>query len=188
MNFNELYKKINAIDKGLNECGEPMGAIMHQSAQTPPPSHPSMSVSLNAQGMDNIESLMKLFTKVNPDMMPKGSSEPLPKMGNPALRIGAAPNLPALDDSEDDEGKPPMPPTISVDDAKEEIEDEFRANTTPEPVYKDASASVPSGNDMHKQKGMYKAAQLGDNPRATEDLLNKVRESLAAELEQFKNS
>lgn len=187
MNFNELYKKINAIDKGLNECGEPMGAMM-QSAQTPPPSHPSMSVSLNAQGMDNIESLMKLFTKVNPDMMPKGQDTPLPKMTSPALRIGAAPNLPALDDSEDDEGKPPRPPMVSVDDAKEEIEDEFRANTTPEPVYKDASASVPNGNDMHKQKSMYRAAQLGDNPRATEDLLNKVRESLAAELEQYKNS
>jgi hypothetical protein len=28
-----------------------------------------MSVNLNAQGMDDIESLMKLMTKVNPDMI-----------------------------------------------------------------------------------------------------------------------
>ncbi len=35
----------------------------------PPPAHPSLSINLNAQGMDNIESIMKLMTKVNPDMI-----------------------------------------------------------------------------------------------------------------------
>ena len=63
------------LDRPATEaCGDsPMPMSMPMSMppmpdkpDTPPP---SMSLNLNAQGMDNIEELMKLMTKVNPDMI-----------------------------------------------------------------------------------------------------------------------
>ena len=60
----------------LEACGDPMG--MPPAPSTPPPTPPSMSVNLNAQGMDNIESLLKLMTKVNPDMINQPSPMPMP--------------------------------------------------------------------------------------------------------------
>ena len=65
---------------------------MPEKPDTPPP---SMSLNLNAQGMDNIEELMKLMTKVNPDMinqpapMSSISIEPMdkPMGGLPPLKM-----------------------------------------------------------------------------------------------------
>jgi hypothetical protein len=67
--------------------------------QTPPPAHPSMSVNLNAQGMDNIESLMKLMTKVNPDMInqPQGGMPPMPSLTPPGPSISSIGDLGNLD-------------------------------------------------------------------------------------------
>jgi len=92
MDFNQLMAKMRELDQPaqaqvqeatpVEECGDPM---MGQSPMgmgnqmPPPPAHPSMSVNLNAQGMDNIESLMKLMTKVNPDMI----NQPAPSMVAP---------------------------------------------------------------------------------------------------------
>jgi len=64
-----------------------------------------MSLNLNAQGMDNIEELMKLMTKVNPDMinqpapMSSISIEPMdkPMGGLPPLKM-----LPDMDSDNDD--------------------------------------------------------------------------------------
>jgi hypothetical protein len=87
MDFHALLAKMKELDRApvqsapaVEACGDPMGmppAPMDNSTQPPPPAHPSMSVNLNAQGLDNIESMMKLFQKVNPDMMPKVSPSPI---------------------------------------------------------------------------------------------------------------
>jgi len=77
MDFHQLLAKLNQIDSRpvgqINDgCGDPPLAPMPPpTPTTPPPPPPSMSVNLNAQGLDNIEQMMKLFQKVNPDMMPK---------------------------------------------------------------------------------------------------------------------
>lgn len=164
MNFNNLYKRIHDIDKGIvAECGE-----MPMSSSTPTTTPPSMSVSLNAQGMENIESLLKLMTKVNPDMMPKNDM-PLPTMTDPVIKLGMS--------------KPDM-------GGDEELEDGFDAATThPNPEYKDISASIPDGNDMHKPKKGYPAAAGGDNPRAMgegENLVNSIKAQLLAQLAEHK--
>ena len=83
MNFQDLYRKIADLDKPVaeakvEECGmdmpgaSPMGMPAEKSTQPP-----SMSLNINAQGMDDIESLMKLITKVNPDM-DSGDNLPVP--------------------------------------------------------------------------------------------------------------
>ena len=80
-------------------CGDPMGVTPPMADQTPPPAHPSMSVNLNAQGMDNIESLMQLMTKVNPDMInqPQGGMPPMPSLTGPGPSISSIGDLGNLD-------------------------------------------------------------------------------------------
>jgi hypothetical protein len=96
MNFNDLMQKMRELDQPATEsqmvddCGmsPSMGpAEPPMSAAKPDTPPPSMSVNLNAQGMDNIESLMKLMTKVNPDMInqPKDGMPPLPGVGMTAM-------------------------------------------------------------------------------------------------------
>jgi hypothetical protein len=113
MDFNQLMAKMRELDApvqaapqaAVQECGDPMGmpsAMPPSMNDQPPPAHPSMSVNLNAQGMDNIESLLKLMTKVNPDMInqPTGMAPPLPG-------LTAEPNVLSI--------KPPMPSLGNLD-------------------------------------------------------------------------
>jgi hypothetical protein len=94
MNFQDLMNKMRELDApvteaSVEECGEPMGMTPPAAEHTTPP---SMSVNLNAQGMDDIAELMKLITKVNPDMeKPAGG---LPSLVPPGPSI--TPSLPPL--------------------------------------------------------------------------------------------
>jgi hypothetical protein len=109
MDFQQLLAKMVELDQPTTEttapivsteaCGDPMGMTPPMADQTPPPAHPSMSVNLNAQGMDNIESLMKLMTKVNPDMInqPQGGMPPMPSLTGPGPSISAIGDLGNLD-------------------------------------------------------------------------------------------
>lgn len=78
MDYNKLLQRLADLDQTTNEaCGD-MSPTPEANPE-PPAQPPSMSVNLNAQGMDNIESLMKLMTKVNPDMInPSMKSDPQP--------------------------------------------------------------------------------------------------------------
>lgn len=128
MNFNELLAKMQEFDKPaatapvveepLADCGMP-GPMSSPPSQpdTPPP---SMSINLNAQGLDNIEELMKLIKAVNPGMdkppmpMPSMAIEPMdgpsdmpPPMGMPPLKLGNLDSgplkmLPDMDADNDD--------------------------------------------------------------------------------------
>ena len=84
--------------------GMPMGMPpMPDKPDTPPP---TMSINLNAQGLDNIEELMKLVKSVNPDMDKPASPisaisiEPMdkPMGGLPPLKM-----LPPMDSEPHDE-------------------------------------------------------------------------------------
>jgi hypothetical protein len=86
MDFQQLLAKMVELDRPVGEeCGSPMGMPPPMDPKPPVP-EPSMSVNLNAQGMDNIESLMKLMTKVNPDMInqPTGGMPPMPGVAMPS--------------------------------------------------------------------------------------------------------
>ncbi len=102
MDFHQLLAKMQQLDQPTAEsapveaCGDPVGMPppMNTPAQ-PPVAPPSMSVNLNAQGMDNIEDLMKLIMKVNPDME-KPSIPPMPGMSMPPSITSIKPELPPL--------------------------------------------------------------------------------------------
>ncbi len=129
MNFNELLAKMQEFDKPaatapvaeepVEGCGMP-GPMSSPPSQpdTPPP---SMSINLNAQGLDNIEDLMKLIKAVNPEMdkppmppMPSIEIEPMdgptdmpPPMGMSPLKLGNLDSgplkmLPDMDADNDD--------------------------------------------------------------------------------------
>jgi hypothetical protein len=117
MNFQELLAKMQELDRPATEaCGDsPMPMSMPSMSEKPDTPPPSMSLNLNAQGMDNIEELMKLMTKVNPDMinqpapMSSISIEPMdkPMGGLPPLKM-----LPPMDSEPhgepDADNMPPM--------------------------------------------------------------------------------
>src|SRR6056300_251339 len=85
MNFRDLYQKIRELDTKTDEaCGDPHMDAPMPTMEKPEAPEPTMNVSMNAQGMDNIEGIMKLFQKVNPDMMPKDEPSE-PKMAMPPM-------------------------------------------------------------------------------------------------------
>jgi len=122
MDFNQLMVRMRELDQPTNEggCGmdapmvPPMSPPMSMTPPKPDAPPPSLSINLNAQGMDNIESIMKLMTKVNPDMINQPPSMPMslpisiskPKtigmgpLGN--LDSGPLKMLPDMDSDNDD--------------------------------------------------------------------------------------
>jgi hypothetical protein len=93
MNFNDLMARMRELDQPvaegqIEECGEMPGmSPMGMPSEDP---KPSMSLNLNAQGLDNIAELMKLMTKVNPDMInQKDTAIPtsIPTSNEPEIEI-----------------------------------------------------------------------------------------------------
>jgi len=171
MDFNQLMARMRELDQPAQaqvqespvaECGDPiMGqAPMGMGNQMPPPpSHPSMSVNLNAQGMDNIESLMKLMTKVNPDMI----NQPMPKaieiepMGMPSL-TPPGPSISSIGDLGNlDAGPLKMLPDLD----KDEPHDEPDADNMGGPSDMDADNMPPMG-DLDSDDGDDVTKAMGD--------------------------
>jgi hypothetical protein len=217
MDFQQLLAKMVELDQPTTEttapivsteaCGDPMGMTPPIADQTPPPAHPSMSVNLNAQGMDNIESLMKLMTKVNPDMInqPQGGMPPMPSLSGPGPSIASIkPELPPLKmlpdfDADNDDmpgGEKDMPikgldqdgdGDHDMDDhgmEKKKDKEEAFGNSLDdsEPETMDMDAVIRNGDDLHKKKSMHRAAAGGDNAMAAES--TDLRASIRAELQQ----
>jgi len=121
MDFNQLLAKMRDLDQPTTEaCGDAPMSMPPTMDSQPPPSHPSMSVNLNAQGMDNIESLIKLMTKVNPDMinqpskmMPMPAMTAMPSLSPPGPSISAIGDLGNLD-----AGPLKMLPDLDMDEPK----------------------------------------------------------------------
>ena len=169
MDFNQLMARMRELDQPtqaqsqqVEECGDP---IMGQSPMgmsnqmPPPPAHPSMSVNLNAQGMDNIESLMKLMTKVNPDMI----NQPMPKaieiepMGMPLL-TPPGPSISSIGDLGNlDAGPLKMLPDLD----KDKPHDEPDADNMGGPSDMDADNMPPMG-DLDRDDGDDVTKAMGD--------------------------
>jgi hypothetical protein len=211
MDFQQLLAKMveldqpatEAMDTPVTECppdmAAPMSSPMDHKPEVP---EPSMSLNLNAQGMDNIESLMKLMTKVNPDMInqPNGAMPPMPTLTPPGPSISSISNLdagplkmlPDLDADNDnmpggekdiDGEEPEMKKDKEEAFANSELGDEG-------PETMDIDAAIPNGDDLHKKKSMHKAAAGGDNAMAAEstDLRSQIRAELLQRLAEAKGA
>ena len=221
MDFNSLMAKMRELDQPapvqsaqVEACGDPMG--MPSPPMTPPPSPPSLSINLNAQGMDNIESIMKLMTKVNPDMInqPAPMSMPLeipmappkePKMG-PLGNLDSGP-LKMLPDLDMDSNKMPGDDVSmkqgdldndgdhDMDDHDMEKDDDKKNEyvNEPEEEYKDIDYMVNKlAGGMNGPKGTYPKVAGGDNPmqkvKEGSDLRAQIRAELAKRLAEAKGA
>lgn len=114
MNFNELMVKMRELDQPATEaCGDPVGMnapMIPSKPDTPPP---SMSVNLNAQGLDDIAELMKLMTKVNPDMINQPAPMSMPGISDAPSMISIKPPMGPLGDL--DKGPLKMLPDMDSD-------------------------------------------------------------------------
>jgi hypothetical protein len=116
MNFQELLAKMVEIDTKTNTTDAPVTEMpivapsMPVKDDTPPP---SMSVNINAQGMDNIEDMLKLMTKVNPDMI---NQPPAPVMPTMAPMMGPKPINKLIPDFDGDNNDMPGGEKDDADD------------------------------------------------------------------------
>jgi hypothetical protein len=156
MDFNQLLAKMRDLDQPTTQsipateaCGDsPMPMSMSPSMNDQaPPAHPSMSVNLNAQGMDNIESLIKLMTKVNPDMinqpakiMPMPSLTAMPSLTPPGPSISAIGDLGNLD-----AGPLKMLPDLDMDKPHDEPDADNMGGSSD-----GDSDNMPGDNDLDK--------------------------------------
>jgi hypothetical protein len=218
MNFNELMQRMRELDQPVGaqvqstpveECGDmppmapPMSSPMNTKPDTPPP---SMSLNLNAQGLDNIESLMKLMTKVNPDMInqPKDAMPPMPGLTGPGPSImSIKPELPPLkmlpldmdDNGPDMDDKGPDMDDMDdkgpdMDDMDDKKKDEW-ANSpdgAPGPETKGMDAAIPNGDDLNRSKGTYPKVAGGDNPMQKDAFRESIRAELQRRLNEAKSS
>lgn len=195
-----MLARMAEIDQPTTEggCGmTPPPMSMPPKADVPPP---SMSVNINAQGMENIEDMMKLFTKVNPDMMPT-TPPPMPTidvipglgadkpMGPPEMKpINKL--IPDFDADNDD--KPGGEIDIDMDLDKDIDKKKEAYANEPDEEYRDISASIHDGTDQHREKGTYPKVAGGDNPmqkvRENDDLKAQIRAELLQRLAEAKGA
>jgi hypothetical protein len=205
MDFNQLMSRMRELDSSAESpaveenCGAmspSMPVSQPEQQQTPPP---SMTVNLNAHGMSDIESMMKLFQKVNPDMMPKDPA-PMPSISAPPSIMSITPDagpkpinklLPDLSD----EPEGPTPDAMKQDSDMDDMDDEedkkedSYANEPDETEY-EIDKVVFGGNDLHKEKKTYPKVAGGDNPmQKTEsgDLRAQIRAELLQRLAEAKS-
>lgn len=181
MNFQDLLARMSELDKPVaetpvieepavtDECGDMPPAPMGMPKPDAPP--PSMSVNLNAQGLDNIEELLALIKAV------KGDEKPMPPMPMPTIM-----KLPDFDADNDEK----VGGEMDMDREKEEALANSPEGSPDEPEIKGLDAAVPDGDDLNKPKSMYKRSQPGDNAMAAEDLRASIREELLRRLEEAK--
>jgi hypothetical protein len=173
MDFNQLMARMRELDQPTTEagCGMPTPSAPPALSAVPPEPDtppPSMTVSLNAQGMSNIEQMMKLFQKVNPDMMPK---DPMPM---PTLKM-----LPSMGSK-----------ATSRDMLSPKEEFANSPTDASDTEYKGIDAAIPSGNDLNKPKKTFPKVAGGDNPMQrveSQTLVGSIKEYLEAELLKHKS-
>jgi hypothetical protein len=212
MNFNDLMAKMRELDQPVPEtiqapveaCGDmpPSPMEMDSKPDTPPP---SMSVNINAQGMDDIGELMKLLTKVNPDMINQKDAPTSPMSIEPSI-TSIAPSLPPLKmlpdlDKEEPKEKEAVEPEGEddddimthlnkelkpFDDQQEKDKEEAFGNSVgdSEPETKDVDYMVNKlAGGMNRPKQMVKHSyKQGDNPMAMPE--GDLRAAIRAELLQ----
>ena len=197
MDFNSLMAKMRELDQpaptieaSATECGEPMmGGIPPSMSDKPDTPPPSMSVNLNAQGLDDIAELMKLMTKVNPDMinqpapvdMPSISPEPsissIGDLGN--LDAGPLKMLP-LDDIENDMSEPgddAMNPGDGVSVAQGDIDndgDHDMDDHKAEKEKEEGFGNTPDGASDQEYYGHDSAVPSGDDLHKSKNTFPKV--------------
>jgi hypothetical protein len=160
--------------KQLNENMESCGAPMSPSMPSTPPV--SMSVNLNAQGVDNIKQLLDIMNGASGNKVSPAMAMPQPGMDMPIkiTKIGkpeGGNDMSALRDI--------------IAKADEQVTGGFdQATTEPDEEVHGLDAAIPSGDDLHKEKGAYPKASQGDNAMALESSIRNHLDTLYKEIKE----
>jgi hypothetical protein len=201
MDYHKLLQRLAELDQpttesAVKECGE---MIPPSAPSAPPPAPPSMTVNLNAQGMDNIEQLMKLMTKVNPDMAKPTSIVADP---HPVTMLAPPIDMDGEEDGELEKDKSEIAPVVgamgtglsravgsaAVDMmSDDDVENKETYANEPDEEYKDIdyiTNKVAGG--LNKPQGTYPKVSGGDNPmqKITRMEGTELRAAIRAELLQ----
>lgn len=181
MDFQRLLAKMQELDQPVGEqlaqeCGDMPAAPASVAPQTTNP--PSISINMNAQGMQDISDILKLIAKVNPDAAPKDAS--LPSLSAPTSIMSIKPAEPEMKALPDLSDEPDSKPSI-VDIPNKNKEEEF-ANE-PDEKYMGLDAAIRDGNDLNKPKKTFPKVAGGDNPMQKMESLS-LRDQIRAELLQ----
>lgn len=192
MNLQALLTKLNQIEEGTLEGYPPMQSMPSK----PEPPAPTMSVNLNAQGLDNIEDVLMLMQKLKGDE-PKALSTPPLKM------------LPDFDADNDDKvgGEmdfelPPMHDkdhmivkTLDKDgDLDHDMDDHKEEAWENEPDEEDMDVDYilnKVSGGMNRKQGTYPKVATGDNPMqniTSENRVELVKQDLYNSLKEFKGA
>ena len=135
----------------VEACGDPMGMPPPSIPSKPDEPPPSMSVNLNAQGMDNIAELMKLMTKVNPDMINQPAPMSMPPVGADPSIMSIKPPMPGIGDLGNlDVGPLKMLPDLDKDEPHSEPD----ADNMGGPSDNDSDNMPPMGDLDSDDKGI----------------------------------
>lgn len=207
----DLIRKLEAINNQPVEEG--FGEMPPAPPAPQPEDKARMSVNISAEG-DAIEDVLKLMTKVNPDMINQKDAVPMslkPEMDGPMDKPMIAPlkMLPDLSDTDDGDDLPPMHDkdhmivkTLDkdgdldhdMDDHDEEKKDEAYENE-PNEEYNDVDYILNTlAGGMNRPKGTHSTVSKGDNPMQKvahheseeKDLRSQIKEELAQRLAQYK--
>lgn len=211
MNFEKLLAKMAELDQPVGEAQiqecPPMD-MAPPAPVTPSTTPPSLSVNLNAQGLDNIEEILKLITKVNPDSAPKEPGMPslttTPSIASIAPEIPPLKMLPDFDavdgdkmNQGDDEvsvaqGDLDNDGDHDMDDHDMEKNKEEEYENEPDVDVKDSDFMLNKlAGGMNGPKGTYPKVAGGDNPMQKKqfesgDLRAQIRAELLQRLAEAK--
>lgn len=165
-----ILESFNRVESGVEECGMPMGS------PTIPSSPPvTMSVNLNAQGVENIKELLNLMNKADASRISAPMALPIGGMEMPAAIHKAEP-------SDSVGGMAQIRDLISKADEEVPAEEGAMdghfadATTAPDEEYADIDAVIPTGDDMHSKGDEAPKVNGGGNP---------MQETLRAQLDSL---
>lgn len=179
MDFQRLLARMVELDQPVKEYADM--SVSPTTPPIPPIMPPSMSVNLNAQGIDSIESLLKLMTKVNPDMInqptpaPSLSLEPMTGVGDLGnLNTGPLKMLPDFDLDKDNKPGAKMDSDYNKDG---ELDTHEKDHADEKPLLKSLDLDKDGDHDMddHDMNKKETYANEPDEEHSDVDyILNKV--------------
>ena len=187
----------NAAGLSINADDVDMSAVK-ESVMTDKKQLDEASININGADASEVAEILRMMQLagadgakvVGPDDINPGP-KPCPICGKvhgpsqPMGGCGAEPKEPGMGDM-----IKLMAPEEAVAEEDGPMGDEYDDEpSAPDEEYaNDVSASIPSGNDLHKEKGSYPATAGGDNPMNTEDedLEEQIKSQLRAALEARK--
>jgi len=187
MNMKKLLESMDNIEL---EGGMPMVPPMAPQSQEDKGNPVTMNVSMNASGKDNVADLIDMMKNaglkdaepVGPAMMPmRRDMERLRDIvDEPKDMDDLKPGM--QDEPCDDCGKQHVGASSCMDDVEADDEAVAEYDNEPDEEYKSIDDVINSGDDLHRTKKAYPAAQDGDNAMAVEDEEDTLEQSIRDEL------